>query len=62
MDVAGEALYDAQLDAFAREDAACRRLQTIPGVGPKVASALVAAAGDAKTFGQLCASSPPGWG
>ena len=43
--------FDAQLDAFAREDAACRRLQTIPGVGPKVASALVAAAGDAKTFG-----------
>ena len=25
--------FDAQLDAFAREDAACRRLQTIPGVG-----------------------------
>ena len=43
--------FDAQLDAFAREDAACRRLQTMPGVGPKVARALVAAAGDAKTFG-----------
>ena len=42
--------FDAQLDAFAREDQACRRLQTIPGVGPKIASALVAAAGDAKEF------------
>ena len=43
--------FDAQLDAFAREDQGCRRLQTIPGVGPKVASALVAAARDAKEFG-----------
>ena len=43
--------FDAQLDAFARDNEACRRLQTIPGVGPKVASALVAAAGDAKEFG-----------
>ena len=42
--------FDAQLDAFAHEDEACRRLQTIPGVGPKVATALVAAAGDAKEF------------
>lgn len=42
--------FDAQLDAFAREDEACRRLQTIPGVGPKVASALVAAAGDGRAF------------
>ena len=43
--------FDVQLDAFARDNEACRRLQTIPGVGPKVASALVAAAGDAKEFG-----------
>ena len=43
--------FDAELDAMAREDEACRRLQTIPGVGPKVASALVAAAGDAGEFG-----------
>ena len=42
--------FDAQLDALARADEACRRLQTIPGVGPKVATALVAAAGDAKEF------------
>ena len=39
--------FDAQLDAFAHEDEACRRLP-IPGVGPKVATALVAAAGDAR--------------
>ena len=43
--------FDAQLDGFARDDEACRRLQTIPGVGPKVASALVAAAGDGRAFG-----------
>ena len=43
--------FDAQLDALAREDERCRRLQTIPGIGPKVASALVAAAGDAREFG-----------
>ena len=43
--------FDAQLDALARDDQRCRRLQTIPGIGPKVASALVAAAGDAKEFG-----------
>lgn len=42
--------FDAQLDALAREDEACRRLQTIPGVGPKGASALVAAAGDGRAF------------
>ena len=42
--------FDAQLDTLARTDEACRRLQTIPGVGPKVATALVAAAGDAKEF------------
>ena len=43
--------FDAQLDALARDDQACRRLQTIPGVGPKVASALAAAAGDGQAFG-----------
>ena len=43
--------FDAQLDVLARDDETCRRLQTIPGVGPKVASALVAAAGDGQTFG-----------
>jgi len=42
--------FDAQLDALARADEACRRLQTIPGVGPKVATALVAAAGDGREF------------
>ena len=43
--------FDAQLDALVHDDPACRRLQTIPGVGPKVASALVAAAGDGQAFG-----------
>ena len=42
--------FDVKLDALARDDEVCRRLQTLPGVGPKVASALVAAAGDGRAF------------
>ena len=34
-----------------RSDATCRRLATIPGVGPIVATALVAAIGDPSAFG-----------
>lgn len=41
---------DTKLQAWHREDAASRRLQMIPGVGPLTASALVASVGDAKTF------------
>jgi transposase len=41
---------DTQLQAWHREDAASRRLQMIPGVGPLTASALVASVSDAKTF------------
>ena len=44
------AAYDAQLAAVARDDAACRRLMTIPGIGVLTATALAAAVGDAAEF------------
>jgi transposase len=39
-----------KLALVARQNPACRQLQTIPGIGPKVATALVAAVGDAGAF------------
>lgn len=42
--------FDQRIEALAREHEACRRLQTIPGVGPVIATALTAAVGDASTF------------
>ncbi len=41
---------DAQIRAHAREDADMRRLMEIPGVGPTIATALVAAVGDGSSF------------
>jgi transposase len=38
--------YDAQIEAIAREDARARRLTTLPGVGAKGATALLAAVGE----------------
>lgn len=40
------------LECLAREDAACRRLMTVPGVGPLVATAMIAAVADGSAFGQ----------
>jgi len=42
--------HDAQLAEHAKRDETCQRLLTIPGIGPIVATALVATIGDAKTF------------
>jgi transposase len=39
-----------EIEKAAKTDPACRRLQTIPGVGPMIASALVAAIGDGSAF------------
>lgn len=39
-----------RLRALAHRDDACRRLQTVPGVGPLVATALVSAVGNASSF------------
>ena len=44
------AAFDEEFVALAREDAAARRLTTIPGIGTINATALVAALGDARTF------------
>jgi transposase len=44
-----EALTD-EIGAAAKVDPACQRLMTIPGVGPMIASALVAAVGDGSAF------------
>jgi transposase len=41
---------ELQIKAWHRENTASQRLETIPGIGPLTASALVASIGDAKTF------------
>jgi len=41
---------DAVIQQRAREDEACQRLTTIPGVGPMTATALIAAIGDGTAF------------
>lgn len=46
------AAFDAEFVRMAREDAAARRLATIPGIGTINATALVAAVGDAGCFGR----------
>ena len=42
--------YDAQIEAIAASDAQVQRLMTIPGLGPKGATALVAAVGEDPTL------------
>lgn len=46
------AAFDAEFARMAREDEAARRLATIPGIGVINATALVAALGDARSFGR----------
>jgi len=46
------AVFDAEFAKMAREDEAARRLATIPGIGVINATALVAALGDARSFGR----------
>jgi len=41
---------EREINTWHREDAASKRLQAIPGIGPLTASALVATVGDAKAF------------
>ena len=38
--------YDKKLGAIGQAHPECQRLQTIPGIGPVTASALIAAIGD----------------
>lgn len=44
------AWHDEQIEQIAQSDEAARRLQTIPGIGPKTATALLAAIGDISAF------------
>ena len=46
------AAFDAEIKELARSGPDMKRLAEIPGVGPIIASALVAAVGDGKTFGR----------
>ena len=45
-------VYDAEFAAQAQADERARRLMTIPGIGALNATALVAAVGEARTFGR----------
>src|SRR6516165_10476647 len=40
----------AEISALARQDAACARLMTVPGIGPIISSAMVAAIGNGGAF------------
>ena len=40
----------AEIEALAMADAACRRLMTVPGIGPIISSAMVAAIGEGAAF------------
>ncbi len=46
------AAFDAEFAAAARSEEPARRLSTIPGIGVINATALVAAVGDARSFGR----------
>jgi len=46
--------YDAHIARLAEQSDACKRVMSIPGIGPLTATALVAAAGDAKVFRNGC--------
>lgn len=39
-----------EIELLANEDAGCQRLMTVPGIGPTISSAIVAAVGDASGF------------
>lgn len=44
------ASLDAEIDQCSRNSEACKRLETVPGIGRLTASALVASIGDGRTF------------
>src|SRR5207247_10150945 len=39
-----------EIEALARQDTACQRLMTVPGIGPIISSAMVAAIGNGAVF------------
>jgi transposase len=44
------ASVSSEIEALAKQDASCQRLMSIPGVGPIVSSAVVAAIGNGSGF------------
>jgi transposase len=46
------AAVSAEIEALARQDDSCQRLMTVPGVGPIISSAVVAAIGNGNGFKQ----------
>ena len=48
----GERIEDisGEIEALARQDQACERLMTVPGIGPIISSAMVAAIGNGEVF------------
>jgi len=42
--------YDLQIETLSKQSEVCQRLMTVPGVGPMVATALVASVADGKVF------------
>jgi transposase len=44
------AIVSAEIEALVEEDDACQRLMTVPGIGPIISSAVVAAIGDGAGF------------
>src|SRR5207245_5248770 len=47
--IRAESLYK-EIEALARQDPACERLMTVPGIGPIISSAMVAAIGNGAVF------------
>jgi len=47
-----------EIEALARQDQACSRLMTVPGIGPIISSAMVAAIGTGDVFSKAATSAP----
>jgi transposase len=57
-DVEGKiAELDARVRSLARDHVTCRRLSEAPGIGPVIATAMVATVGDARSFDEWTAAS-----
>ena len=51
-----------EIETIARQDAGCERLMSVPGIGPIISSAIVAAIGAGDVFNQGPRSCAPGSG
>jgi transposase len=45
-------ILSSEIDAIARRDAGCERLMSVPGIGPVISGAIVAATGKGDAFGK----------